>query len=88
MEKLYREAYGAAAEIIEKAKLKEGQILAVGCSTSEILGERIGSHSSPEAAEAVFRGIGRRSRCLRPPSIETAISPCALAAAIPREATV
>ena len=58
MEKLYREAYNAAAEIIEKAKLKEGQILAVGCSTSEILGERIGSHSSPEAAEAVFRGIG------------------------------
>lgn len=29
----------------------------VGCSTSEILGERIGSNSNPEAAQAVFDGI-------------------------------
>ena len=57
MENTYREAFNAASEIIKKAKLISGQILVVGCSTSEILGEKIGSSSSPETAEAVFRGI-------------------------------
>jgi uncharacterized protein (TIGR01440 family) len=57
LENTYREAFNAASEIIEKAKLISGQILVVGCSTSEILGEKIGSSSSPETAEAVFRGI-------------------------------
>ncbi|MBQ1223044.1 MAG: TIGR01440 family protein [Oscillospiraceae bacterium] len=57
LEKLYSEAAAATEEIIEKAHLSKGQILVVGCSTSEILGSKIGSNSSPEAAKAVFRGI-------------------------------
>ncbi len=56
-DKLYTEAAAVAKEIIEKAKLKSGQILVVGCSTSEILGSKIGSNSSPDAAKAVFSGI-------------------------------
>jgi len=52
-----REAKQAAEEIIEAAKLKKGQICVIGCSTSEILGQKIGSYSSPETAEAVFRAI-------------------------------
>ena len=56
-EKEKRQAYEAASELCEKAGLKEGQILAVGCSTSEILGDRIGSNSNPEAARAVLDGI-------------------------------
>ena len=35
------QAYNAAKEIIEIAGLKSGQILIVGCSTSEISGEKI-----------------------------------------------
>ena len=54
---LYRQARAAAEEIMEKAKLHRGQLLVVGCSTSEILGDKIGSHSSPETAKAVFGGI-------------------------------
>lgn len=54
---LYDQAARAAGEIMEKAGLKSGQILIVGCSTSEILGDTIGSNSSPEAAKAVFSGI-------------------------------
>lgn len=50
-------ASAAADELCEKAKLKKGQILIVGCSTSEVLGSAIGSNSSLEAAEAVFSGI-------------------------------
>ena len=57
MEKIFRESYNAAAEIIEAAKLQKGNILVVGCSTSEVLGERIGTNSSPEAAEYIFKGI-------------------------------
>jgi uncharacterized protein (TIGR01440 family) len=51
------QAYEAAAEICEKAGLKAGQILVVGCSSSEITGSRIGSGSDPGAARAVFEGI-------------------------------
>jgi len=44
-------------ELVENAKLEKGDILVVGCSSSEMLGEKIGSHSSIEAAEAAFGGI-------------------------------
>lgn len=57
MENIFNEAYSAAAEIIEKAKLQKGSILVVGCSTSEVLGNRIGTNSSPEAADYTFKGI-------------------------------
>ncbi|MBR4942202.1 MAG: TIGR01440 family protein [Clostridia bacterium] len=54
---LYKQGEAVANEIIEKAHLSAGAILVVGCSTSEILGSRIGSNSSPDAAKAVFKGI-------------------------------
>jgi len=57
LENLKAQAKAAAEEIIEKSGIKKGQILVVGCSTSEILGKKIGTFSSPEAAEAVFSGI-------------------------------
>lgn len=57
LEKLKNEAYLCANEIINTAKLKKGDILVVGCSTSEIIGEKIGTYSSPETAKAVFDGI-------------------------------
>lgn len=51
------EAYRAAKELIEEAKLKKGDLFVVGCSTSEVGGASIGSFSSPELAEVVFGGI-------------------------------
>ena len=51
------QSYNAAAEIIEKAGLKKGDILVVGCSTSETLGQKIGTDSSPEAAKYIFEGV-------------------------------
>lgn len=51
------EAYSVARELIETAGLGKGDILVVGCSTSEVAGASIGSFSSPELAEAVFGGI-------------------------------
>ena len=52
-----KQAYETAAELCEKAGLRRGQILVVGCSSSEIVGGRIGKNSSVEAARAVFDGI-------------------------------
>lgn len=52
-----QEAYRAAKEILEAAALKKGQILVIGCSTSEVGGAGIGTFSSPDLAEAVFGGI-------------------------------
>ena len=56
-EELTRQAAAAAEELCDAAKLREGQIFVVGCSTSEVCGSRIGTNSSLEAAEAVFSGI-------------------------------
>lgn len=55
--KIRQQAYLAAAELIRTALLKPGQLLVVGCSTSEVGGEKIGTFSSPELAEHVFDGI-------------------------------
>ncbi|MCR5734351.1 MAG: TIGR01440 family protein [Lachnospiraceae bacterium] len=56
-EELTKQAEALTEELIDTAGLKTGQILVVGCSTSEILGSKIGSNSNLEAAEAVFAGI-------------------------------
>jgi uncharacterized protein (TIGR01440 family) len=47
----------AIEELFGIAPVKPGQILVVGCSTSEIAGGRIGKSSSMEVAEAVVKGI-------------------------------
>ena len=55
MEKsLYNQAKNTIEEITEKAKLKKGNILVIGCSTSEIIGSKIGTNSVPEVAEEIF----------------------------------
>ena len=56
---LEEEVYLLTGEFIEKAKLKKGQLFVVGCSTSEVLGEKIGTASSYSTAGALFRGIYR-----------------------------
>lgn len=54
----YREqAYQAAKELAEAAKLQKGDIFVVGCSTSEVLGDKIGTHSVPEVADEICTGI-------------------------------
>ena len=56
-EDLKKQAAQAAEEIISAAKLQEGDVLVVGCSSSEICGQRIGSDSNEGVAKAVFSGI-------------------------------
>ena len=47
----------ATEELLAAARLERGDIFVVGCSSSEIVGGRIGHASSLEAAQAVFAGI-------------------------------
>ena len=47
----------AVKELIEIAKLKKGDILVVGCSTSEVVGSKIGTNSDPDTAKKIFDGI-------------------------------
>ena len=51
---LYEQARLVIEEIAGKAGLKRGQILVIGCSTSEIVGAKIGTNSAPAVAAEVF----------------------------------
>lgn len=57
MEQIKAEAQAVIRELIEASGLKGGDLLVVGCSSSEMVGSRIGKNSSLEAAEAAFSGI-------------------------------
>lgn len=57
MKELLNESYNATVELFEKAQIKAGQILVVGCSSSEVCGAVIGKDSNLEAAENIFAGI-------------------------------
>lgn len=47
----------AVSELVEVAGLSQGKLLVIGCSSSEMVGEKIGKGSSIEAAEAVFESV-------------------------------
>jgi len=56
-EELTKQAKTAICELIGMAKLSAGDVLIVGCSTSEVAGEHIGKGSNIDIAEALFKGI-------------------------------
>ena len=56
-EQIRSETEKAINALIEKSHLKAGDIVAVGCSSSEILGEHIGKGSSPETGAVVAKTI-------------------------------
>ncbi|WP_103109757.1 TIGR01440 family protein [Brevibacillus reuszeri] len=45
------------AEVARLANMKTGQIMVIGCSTSEVLGNHIGKAGSKDVAAAIYRGI-------------------------------
>lgn len=60
------------SELLESASPAEGSVLVLGCSSSEIIGQRIGTCSSMDAAQAVYdvilpelerRGIYLAAQC-------------------------
>lgn len=56
-EKVFNQTKLMIEEFAEQSKIKPGNILVVGCSTSEVIGAKIGTNSSPEIAGAIFDAI-------------------------------
>lgn len=57
MNELSLQARAVMEELGVKARLKRGDIVVIGCSTSEIIGSKIGTNSSPDTAKTVFEAI-------------------------------
>ncbi len=51
------QAKQVVTELLDQAGLVPGQLLVIGCSSSEMVGQRIGKASSMEAAQAALNGI-------------------------------
>ena len=73
MELIYQQTKAAMKELIEKAKVLPGQIVVVGCSTSEVLGAKIGTNSSPDTAGQIFAAL---SDCAKAHGFYLAIQCC------------
>lgn len=56
-EKEILEAKRVVKEFLEETGLAEGKLVVIGCSTSEIASQKIGTSSSAELGEAVFKAI-------------------------------
>ena len=56
-DEIKKELTVAAQELCENAHLKSGDVVAVGCSTSEVMGERIGTSSVAELGEAIYSAL-------------------------------
>lgn len=65
--------FSAAEELVQKANLKKGNIVVIGCSTSEVGGGIIGKSGSLDVAEAIFEGA---SEALSPKGIYIAAQCC------------
>ena len=72
-EEITRQAQTVVTELLEQAKMKPGQLLVIGCSSSEMVGERIGKGSSMDAAKAAYAGI---APVLKEQGIELAVQCC------------
>ncbi|NLD35229.1 MAG: TIGR01440 family protein [Clostridiales bacterium] len=57
-EGIMQQARQVMDELLEQAKLRPGDLLVIGCSSSEMVGTRIGKGSSLQAAQAAYAGIG------------------------------
>ncbi|MDR0905847.1 MAG: TIGR01440 family protein [Oscillospiraceae bacterium] len=57
MEEIKLQAQAAIRELLSVSKLQRGDIVVVGCSSSEIAGGDIGKNSSPEIGAAVYAAI-------------------------------
>ena len=56
-ETVFNDARNAINDMMENIPLEDGGLFIVGCSSSEIIGEKIGKSSSKEIGEAVFQAI-------------------------------
>lgn len=57
LHEIQTQAQQATESLLAQAKCHPGDLVVVGCSSSEVLGSKIGTASSPEVAEAILHGL-------------------------------
>ena len=57
MDQIYLQTKAAIEELVVKTNVKPGNIVVVGCSTSEVLGAKIGTNSNPDTAGRIFEAL-------------------------------
>lgn len=57
MSDIKKQAEQAIKELIEVSGLKKGDVVVIGCSSSEVIGEKIGTNSSVQTANDLFDSI-------------------------------
>lgn len=57
LEQVRSQVRAAVDELLAAANLERGQVLVVGCSTSEVAGQRIGTAGSEEVARAILEPL-------------------------------
>lgn len=57
MDNIFNQAKAAAAELLEKSGIGKGAVVVIGCSTSEVIGERIGTSGTVDVAQQIFDGL-------------------------------
>jgi len=57
LDRIEAESCQAVSEICDTARLKKGALFVVGCSSSEVLGERIGTATNVDVAERIYKGV-------------------------------
>ena len=73
IEMIRNDAADVIKEVIEKAKLNEGQLFVIGCSSSETIGEHMGTASSRDAAEAIYEAVSNE---LNKTGVDLAVQCC------------
>lgn len=61
-EQIKKDIKTALTELYAAAKPEENSILVVGCSTSEVIGEKIGTSGSEDAASAIYGAVSEFCR--------------------------
>lgn len=57
MDNIFNQAKAAAQELLEKSGINKGTVVVIGCSTSEVIGEKIGTSGTVDVAQQIFDGL-------------------------------
>lgn len=57
MNEIFEQSRAAALELCEKSEIGKGDIVVIGCSTSEVLGKRMGTSGSLDTARSIYDGL-------------------------------
>ena len=59
---IFEQTKAAISELCDRANLRKGHIVVVGCSTSEVVGSTIGTDSRPEVAAEIFMALHEETK--------------------------